>query len=229
MGNLIPYRSLVVSCQALEEEPLHGTDHMVAMARAAVIGNASGIRANGINDVAAIKKAIQLPVIGIRKVNYTNSDIFITPTIKDAVEIYEAGADIVALDGTMRKRADGKTLKETIEVLHEKGIPVMADISTYKEGVHASQCGADFVSTTLSGYTPYSRQIEGPDLDLVEELARDLSTPIVAEGRINTPEQAVEALSLGAHFVIVGSAITRPQEITKKFTNYMKEKQIKEV
>lgn len=226
--DLIPYQSLVVSCQALEDEPLYGTHHMVAMARAAIMGNASGIRANGIDDVSAIKKELETTVIGLNKKHYSNSDVFITPTLEDAIKIYEAGADIVAIDATNRARPDNLTIQETIKKLNELNIPVMADISTYEEGLNAYKYGSDYVSTTLSGYTSYSKQTDEPDIELVKHLAKQLPIPVVAEGRIRTPKQALDALKAGAHFVIVGSAITRPQEITNSFTEYLEEN-IKEV
>ncbi|WP_068774245.1 N-acetylmannosamine-6-phosphate 2-epimerase [Paenibacillus sp. FJAT-26967] len=222
MNSLIPKQSLVVSCQALEDEPLHGSVHMVAMARAAKAGGASGIRANSLPDVRAIKAEIDLPVIGLWKKDYDGFEVYITPTVEDAVAVYEAGADIVAIDATSRPRPDGISLQDTIKALKEKGIPVMADISNFEEGVQAAQWGADYVSTTLSGYTPYS-QVELPNLDLVKRLAGVLTVPLVAEGGISTPEETRAALQAGAHFAVVGGAITRPQAITARFISGMKE------
>jgi N-acylglucosamine-6-phosphate 2-epimerase len=190
---------------------------MVAMAKAAQIGGAIGIRANGIADVSAIKKAIDLPVIGINKRLTPGFDVFITPALSDALAVWQAGADIIAIDGTRRPRPDDLTLAETIRELHAKGVAVMADISTFEEGMHAAEAGADIVSTTLSGYTPYSKQSNEPDLSLVSQLATQLSVPVVAEGRIKTPREAARAIEAGAYFVVVGSAITRPQWITATY------------
>ncbi len=227
MSQIIPYQSLVVSCQALEGEPLHGADIMAKMSIAALQGGASGIRANGIRDIQAIRNVVELPIIGLLKKQYKNSEIFITPTIEDALAVSEAGADIVAIDATNRTRPDGYTLKDTINILKDKGVVVMADISTVEEGEIAALYGADYISTTLSGYTPYSRQLELPDIELVEQLSERLDCPVVAEGRISCPEQAVAALQAGAHFVVVGGAITRPQQITKSYIQKIREQKNK--
>ncbi|MDQ1910267.1 N-acetylmannosamine-6-phosphate 2-epimerase [Paenibacillus sp. GD4] len=216
MRSMIPKRGLVVSCQALPYEPLYGSHHMAAMARAAGEGGACGIRANSPEDISAIREAVGLPIIGLWKRDYKGFDVYITPTLEDAIAVYEAGADIVALDATSRPRPDGLELAEVLRELKKRGIPVMADISTYEEGVNAAALGADYVSTTLSGYTPYS-QTKLPNLDLVEQLSQVLEVPTVAEGGVSTPEEARSALDRGAHFVVVGSAITRPQLITAQF------------
>jgi len=222
MKSIIPRHSLVVSCQALEHEPLHGSLHMAAMARAAAEGGAQGIRANSTADIRAIRQAVNLPIIGLWKKDYAGYEIYITPTVQDAIAVAEAGADIVALDATSRPRPDGLTLEETIAELKKRGISVMADISTFGEGIAAARYGADYISTTLSGYTPYSR-VELPNLGLVKELASaELEVPVVAEGGISTPEQAKAALLAGAEFVVVGGPITRPQSITAGFLAGMK-------
>ncbi|BBH23238.1 putative N-acetylmannosamine-6-phosphate 2-epimerase [Paenibacillus baekrokdamisoli] len=216
---------LVVSCQALSHEPLHGSQHMVAMARAAQEGGAVGIRSNSPEDVRAISSEINLPIIGLWKKDYDGFDIYITPTVEDAIAMYEAGAAIVALDATSRPRPDGRTLEETIAELKKCGIPIMADISTYEEGIDAARFGADYISTTLSGYTPYS-VTKLPNLELVYRLSETLTVPIVAEGGISTPEEARQARENGAHFVVVGSAITRPQLITAQFANVLSAQRI---
>lgn len=223
MIETIPYQGLVVSCQALEDEPLHGPHHMSAMAKAAEMGGAVGIRANSLEDISAIKETVDLPVIGLLKKKYKGFDLHITPTVQDALAVHRAGANIVAIDGTLRPRPDHKTLEETLHILHQHGIQVMADVSTVEEGIRAAEFGADYVSTTLSGYTPYSKQQERPDLALVSALTDALTTPVVAEGRIRSPQEAVAALEAGAHFVVVGSVITRPQFITKMFKDAMDE------
>jgi putative N-acetylmannosamine-6-phosphate epimerase len=213
---------LIVSCQALPGEPLHGADIMARMALAAWKGGAVGIRANGPDDIRAIRAAVPLPIIGILKDG--DSGVYITPTFKHAQLVVEAGADVVALDATGRPRPDGSLLAELIERIHsECGKPVMADVSTLEEALAAEQAGADFVAPTLSGYTPYSRQLAGPDFELLRAMANALKTPILAEGRITTPEDARMALVCGALAVVVGSAITRPQEITARFADQLRD------
>jgi N-acylglucosamine-6-phosphate 2-epimerase len=213
---------LIVSCQALEDEPLHGAPIMAAMARAALQGGAVGIRANTPADIAAIRAAVGLPIIGLYKENIPGSPIFITPTLRHAVAVAEAGADMIALDATLRPHPQGLDTAGLIcQVKTATGKPVLADVASYADGIAAWQAGADAVSTTLSGYTPESPQQETPDFALLAHLAADLPIPVIAEGRIATPEQAVRALDLGAFAVVVGSAITRPQWITRQFVKRM--------
>ncbi|MFE3450768.1 N-acetylmannosamine-6-phosphate 2-epimerase [Nonomuraea sp. NPDC059194] len=207
---------LVVSCQAYPGEPMRDPDTMRRVAQAVALGGAAGIRAQGLEDVRRIRAVLDLPLIGLWK--DSDGEVFITPTLEHALAIAEAGADIVALDGTRRPRPDGRTLAETISAVHERtGRLVMADISTYDEGVAAVEAGADVVGTTLAGYTAYSRPGPSPDLDLVAELARDLPVPVIAEGRIHTVDQAAEAIARGAHAVVVGTAITHPTTIARWF------------
>lgn len=213
---------LIVSCQALRNEPLFGAGHMAAMAKAVAMGGAAGIRANSGADIAAIKAVVSIPVIGLVKKRYNGSDVYITPTLEEVTECFRAGADIIAIDATRRRRPGDIPLEELIARARQlTGRPILADVSTLEEGFAAQQAGADAVSTALAGYTSYSRQMEGPDLELVSELARELSIPVFAEGRIWTPEEAVEALKRGAFAVVVGSAITRPQLITRRFTRWL--------
>ncbi|MCG3418291.1 N-acetylmannosamine-6-phosphate 2-epimerase [Oceanobacillus jordanicus] len=213
---------LVVSCQALEHEPLHGNGHMAAMALAAKQGGAVGIRANGPSDIRQIKEKVDLPIIGIWKKDYEGFDAFITPTTEDAKSVAEAGADIIAVDATEQTRP--QKLEELVEYIqHVLGKKVMADISTLSEGKNAHELGCDYISTTLSGYTSYTKDRAQPDFSLLEELIKEVSTPVVAEGNFGSPEQAKKALEIGAAFVVVGGAITRPQLITKSFVDGMKE------
>jgi N-acylglucosamine-6-phosphate 2-epimerase len=213
---------LVVSCQALEDEPLHGSSIMAAMARAAAQGGAVGIRANSPADVAAIRAAVSLPLIGLYKDAVPGYEVYITPTLRHVMEMAQAGADIIALDATLRPHPEGLDTAGLIRRAKEAtGKLVLADVATYEEGLAAWQAGADAVSTTLSGYTGSSPKQEGPDFDLLRRLAADLPVPVIAEGRISTPEQAAEALALGAFAVVVGGAITRPQWITRQFVNKM--------
>lgn len=209
---------LVVSCQALEDEPLFVPGYMAKMALAAKMGGAVGIRANGPKDIISIKKEIDLPVIGIWKQKSEGSNVYITPTFESAQAIKEAGADIIALDCTFQKNSNGKYAWELIKEIKEKlNVQVMADISTVEEGLNAEKEGADLVSTTLSGYTSYTKYTDGPDFQLIEALSRSLKIPLMAEGRIWTVEHAKKALELGAYAIIVGGAITRPMEITARF------------
>ncbi len=211
---------LIVSCQALPDEPLHGAEIMARLALAAQQGGAVGIRANTPPDIAAIRAAVpDLPLIGLWKVTVSGfEDVYITPRIADAQAVADAGADIIAVDATDRPHPEGsaadliRAVKATAT-----GKLLMADISTEAEAITAEAAGADVISTTLSGYTPYSPQQEGPDLPLVRRLAQTLRVPVVAEGRIATPEEARAALDAGAFAVVVGGAITRPQQIAARF------------
>lgn len=216
---LIPKGTLVVSCQARADNPLHGPVHMSAMARAAEAGGAQGIRANGVEDVAAIRAVTKLPIIGISKVWNERFPVYITPGFEDAARIAEAGADIIGIDATPRPR-DGEPVERLIaRIRDELAKEVFADIATLDEGKAAHAYGATYVATTLSGYTEETaaRRGEGPDLDLLEALVAAVPVPVIAEGRFATPELAAEAFKRGAHAVVVGTAITNPREITKKF------------
>ena len=212
---------LIVSCQALPGEPLYVEERsiMYLMARAAKEAGACAIRTNSIRDVIAIRQETGLPVIGLIKKHYEGYDGYITPTMREVDELMEAGSDIVASDMTFQRRGDGVSPGEFLRSIKEKypQIVLMADISTYEEGVNAWKCGADLISTTMSGYTPYSPQIEEPDYTLIERLSGEVSVPVIAEGRLHTPEQAAEALRRGAYAVVVGGAITRPKEIAGRF------------
>lgn len=214
---------LIVSCQALEGEPLYIKDGsiMPLMALAAKQAGASAIRANGVRDVAMIKKETGLPVIGIIKKSYEGYEQYITFTMDEIDQLVEAGSDVIALDCTLRKRIDGRTPAEFIQAIKEKypGIILLADISNLKEGINAWKAGIDMVGTTLSGYTPYTTFTNEPDFELIRELSKSVDIPVIAEGRIHTPEQAVKALNMGAYSVVVGGAITRPLEITKRFVD----------
>ncbi len=208
---------LIVSCQALPGEPLFGADIMARLAVAAEAGGAVAIRANCPADIAAIRAVTALPLIGLSKVDMAGFDVYITPTVADAQAVSNAGADVIALDATDRPHPEGTTAEFIARVKAVTQKPVLADISTYDEALAAQDAGADFVSTTMSGYTPYSPQSENPDLDLVRRLASVLTIPLLAEGRVATPEQARAALEAGAWAVVVGGAITRPQQITQRF------------
>ncbi len=212
---------VIVSCQAVPGEPLYVEEKsiMYLMARAAKQAGTPAIRTSSIRDVVAIKEETGLPVIGLIKVKYEGFESYITPTMKEVDELVEAGSDVIALDCTNRKRGDGKSVNEFITEVRQKypDAILMADISTYEEGVNAWKLGVDIVGTTMSGYTEYSPKTDGPDYELVKKLAETVDIPIIGEGKIHSPEQAVEMLKTGAFAVVVGGAITRPLEIAQRF------------
>ncbi len=214
---------LVVSCQAEEGDPLHGPVFMAAFARAAEQAGAVGIRANGPEDIAAVRAACKLPLIGLYKLRRPGQDVYITPGVEEVRAVIAAGADIVAMDGTARPRPDGSRLAALFQLAHGLGVRALADVSTLEEGLAAEAAGADLLSTTLSGYTPYSPPGPEPDLDLVAALARHAHVPVLAEGRITRPEQARQALDAGAWAVVVGGAITRTGWIARQFVLALKE------
>jgi N-acylglucosamine-6-phosphate 2-epimerase len=199
---------------------------MARLAIAAESGGAIGIRANTPVDIAAIRAVTSLPIIGLWKVVLPEFDVYITPRLEDAISVSQAGADIIAIDATDRPRPEGP-LSAFIENIHATTNKlVLADVSTFEEGIAAEKAGADFVSTTMSGYTPYSPQIAGPDLELVRRLKPVLTVPLFAEGRISSPDEAKAAIAAGADAVIVGGAITRPQQITRRFCQVMKNERL---
>lgn len=216
---LIPKGALVISCQARADNPLHGPVYMSAMAQAAEAGGARGIRANGEADVAAIRAVTKLPIIGIAKVWDDRFPVYITPGFEQAAQVAGAGADIVGIDATPRPR-NGEPVDRLIgRIKAELGREVFADIATLEEGRAAQAAGATYVATTLAGYTEETaaRKTGGPDLELLSALVAEVPVPIVAEGRFDTPELVAEAFRRGAHAVVVGTAVTNPREITKKF------------
>ncbi len=212
---------VIVSCQAVKGEPLYVEEKsiMYLMARAAKQAGTPAIRTSSIRDVIAIKEETGLPVIGLVKIQYDGFESYITPTMKEVDELVEAGADVIALDCTDHKRGDGRSISEYITEVREKypEAILMADISTYEEGVNAWKLGMDIVGTTMSGYTPWTPRTDGPDYELVKRLSETVDIPVIGEGRVHSPEQAVEMLNAGAHAVVVGGAITRPLEIAQRF------------
>lgn len=213
---------LVVSCQARPGNPLHGAPTMALMAQAAEIGGARALRVNGAEDVRAVMQATSLPVLGINKVEYEESPVMITPTVRDAEAILATGVPLVALDGTNRLRPHGESLATIITAIHDAGALAFADLATRDDLTGALDARADAVGTTLSGYTRESAtDSDEPDFDLLAWLVKYSPVPVFAEGRIWTPEQAAEALRIGASFVVVGTAITNPMAITSRFTTIM--------
>jgi N-acylglucosamine-6-phosphate 2-epimerase len=210
---------LIVSCQAGPSEPLHGPTYMAAMARAAVAGGASGIRANGPEDIRAIRSVVNVPIIGIYKAPGVDEHRMITPTFDCARQVAEAGADIIALEATAKPRPGGVTAGELIEQICSKlHVPVMADVSVVEEALNAQRHGASLVATTLAdrGQGQFV-----PDISFVIQLVDRLEIPVIAEGRYTEPSHILAALRGGAFAVVVGTAITRPQVITKRFVDLM--------
>ncbi len=210
---------LIVSCQALSDEPLYSSYIMSRMAYAAKEGGAVGIRANTAVDITAIKQVVDLPIIGIVKREYAGSEVYITPTMKEIDELVVCGAEIIAIDATNRLRPEGRTLSEfwkEVKGKHPDQL-FMADCATYEEGMNAAFLRFDFIGTTMSGYTEETKDIKLPDHELMRRLSQDSPKPVIAEGGIWTPEQLKEAFSLGVFAAVIGSAITRPRDITKHF------------
>ena len=206
-------RGLIVSCQALEHEPLHSSYIMSRMAVAAKEGGAVGIRANGVEDIVAIKKEVDLPVIGIIKIDYPGIKSYITPTMKEVDALVEIGVDVIALDATINQNED--FLKEIFKKYPNQKF--MADISTIEEGLRAGELGFHYVGTTLVGYTEQSKGMN--NFEVLEALIKECKAIVIAEGNFDTPEKARKSLEQGAYAVVVGSAITRPQLITKTFND----------
>lgn len=213
---------VVVSCQALKDEPLYSSYIMSRMAYAAMLGGAVGIRANTVADITEIKKTVNLPIIGIIKEDYTGSDVYISPTMKEIDALVACGVSIIATDATdaqKRPRPDGKSLDTFFGEVREKypNQLFMADCSNYEEGMHAAEIGFDLIGTTMNSYTQYTQDAELPNIELMGKLARDCGKPVIAEGGIWLPEQLKAALNAGSWAVVIGGAITRPREITRRF------------
>lgn len=217
---------LIVSCQALPHEPLHSSFIMGRMALAAKEGGACGIRANTSEDIKEIQNNVDLPIIGIVKRDYEDSEIYITPTMKEVDELMEVKPEIIAMDATQAKRPGGLTLDEFFHQVKEKYPEqlFMADCSTVEEALHADELGFDFIGTTMVGYTPQSKhlKIEANDFEILREIVAKVKHKVIAEGNINTPEKAKRVIELGAFSVVVGSIITRPQLITKNFAEALR-------
>jgi N-acylglucosamine-6-phosphate 2-epimerase len=214
---------LIVSCQALPDEPLHSSFIMSKLALAAKQGGAKGIRANSKVDIVEIKKEVDLPVVGIVKRDYDDSSVFITATRKEINELLESGCEMIAMDATNRKRPDGIELKELVQFVKEKNpsIQLMADIATLDNAVQAERLGFDCVSTTLHGYTEETngKKLFDDDFQFLKDVLQNVSIPVIAEGNVITPEMFKRCLELGAYAAVVGGAITRPKEITKRFVD----------
>lgn len=216
---------LVVSCQALPHEPLHSSFIMGRMALAAKEGGAAGIRANTKEDIQEIRSLVDLPVIGIVKRDYDGSKVYITPTMKEVDELMEAGPEIIAVDATGELRPGNVTLDEfflQVKRKYPKQL-LMADCSTVDEAIHADELGFDFIGTTMVGYTEQSKgdRIEENDFEILRRVIAQVKGRVIAEGNINTPRKVKRVIELGAYSVVVGSAITRPQLITRSFSEVL--------
>lgn len=214
---------LIVSCQALSDEPLYSSYIMGRMAVAAKEGGASGIRAQSVKDIEEITRVCDLPIIGIIKRNYPDSEVFITATRKEVEELLTTSCQIIALDATCRKRPNNESCEDLVKCIHAHGRLAMADCSTYEECMEAQNMGFDIVSTTLCGYTSYSKMMDGPNFELLKKCVENLQVPVIAEGKINTPEDLARVYEeCGVYSAVVGSAITRPKYITERFVKVLK-------
>lgn len=211
---------LIVSCQALPSEPMYSAEYpiMKHFAKAAMLGGAGGIRANTVRDIAAIKGEVPLPVIGIIKAEYPDSSVYITPTMAEVESLVEIGCDIIAMDATDRLRPGRGTLNALFEECRQRWPRqlFMADCSNVEEGLNAWKLGFDLIGTTMAGYTPYTKDRTIPDFDMMKALV-ECGCRVIAEGGIWSPEELKQALDLGAHAAVVGTAITRPMEITRRY------------
>lgn len=215
---------IIVSCQATEGDPFDKPEYVALFAKAALSGGAAAIRSQGIAKTKMIVDNIPLPVIGLIKSKFPDGSVLITGSFKDVEDILTTGCHIIAVDGTLRDRENLSGPSFISEIKKRYNTIVMADISTYEEGILCAGAGADCLSSTLSGYTPETSHYPNdvPDFDLVSRLSDKVNIPVIAEGRIHTPDQAVEMIHLGAWAIVVGTAITRPAIITSWFAEAVK-------
>ncbi|MCY1564602.1 N-acetylmannosamine-6-phosphate 2-epimerase [Staphylococcus pettenkoferi] len=218
-------QGLIVSCQALPDEPLHSSFIMSKMALAAYQGGAVGIRANTKEDIQAIQQEVDLPIIGIVKRDYKGSKVFITATSQEVDELIESGCEVIALDATTQTRPK-ESLSELVAYIreHAPNVEIMADISTLEEAKQADELGFDYVGTTLRGYTDYTKGhiLYEDNFQFLKEVLEAVDAKVIAEGNVITPEMFETVSNLGVHCTVVGGAITRPKEITQRFVNALK-------
>lgn len=217
-------RGLIVSCQAVKGETLYGYGVMNLMAKCAKDGGAVGIRANYVDDILSIKKEVDLPIIGIIKAVYAGSDVYITPTIKEVKELLETGCEVIALDCTNRARPNGENLKDLVKYIRENApsVEIMADTADFDDAIRADELGFDYIGSTMRGYTSYTKGISLPDYDFITRLVKEFpERKIIAEGGIWEVEQLKKVCECGVYSVVIGTAITRPTDITKRFVGVM--------
>ncbi|HAZ48185.1 MAG TPA: acetylmannosamine-6-phosphate 2-epimerase [Cyanobacteria bacterium UBA11369] len=211
-------RGLIVSCQAPADSPLHDPVVIAAMAQAAVNQGAVGVRIDTSYHVSAVRQKVKVPIIGLWKQQLLGYEVYITPRYEDAEAIARAGADIIAIDATLRQRPNRETLAGLIERIHaELGKPVMADVDTIENAKLAALAGADIVGTTLYGYTNETKHLSPPGFELLTQMVQQLDIPVICEGGISSPKMAREALNLGAYAVVVGTAITGIDYLVKAY------------
>lgn len=218
-------QGLIVSCQALPDEPLHSSFIMSKMALAAYQGGAVGIRANTKEDIQAIQQEVDLPIIGIVKRDYEGSKVFITATSQEVDELIESGCEVIALDATTQTRPK-ESLSELVAYIreHAPNVEIMADISTLEEAKQADELGFDYIGTTLRGYTDYTKGhiLYEDNFQFLKDVLKAVDAKVIAEGNVITPEMFETVSNLGVHCTVVGGAITRPKEITQRFVNALK-------
>ena len=216
---------VIVSVQAQDNEPLNKTEHLLALSQSVIDGSAGGLRLCGLHNIKHIIKHVTCPVIGLTKLEPTPINwldkVYITATINDIMDLLKTEIDFIAIDGTTRPRSDNSTLKDQIDLIKQNGKIVICDVATYEDGVSSFELGADIISTTLSGYTKQTRYKanEGPDFELLDRLLEESPVPVILEGRIWEVQDIKKAFNLGAHAVVIGSAITRPHLITRRFVS----------
>ncbi|MBD2434377.1 MULTISPECIES: N-acetylmannosamine-6-phosphate 2-epimerase [Fischerella] len=210
---------LIVSCQAPIDSPLHNSVVIAAMAQAAVNNGAKGVRIDTPAHIHAVRESVKVPIIGLWKQIISGYHVYITPQFHHAVAVAEAGADIIAIDATLRERPGGETIADIIPQIHEKlGKPVMADIDTIEAAIAATSVGADMVGTTLFGYTSATNHLSPPAWELLTQMVKNLRVPVICEGGIASPAMARQAINLGAYAVVVGTAITGIDYLVKAYT-----------
>ncbi len=210
---------LIVSCQAAQNSPLAKPEIIAAFAETAELNGAVGVRVDSPENISAVKSRVKIPVLGIYKIVFPESEVYITPTFHHAREIAEAGADVIALDATLRVRPNGEKLESIVEKIREHlNKCVMADVATFDEALHAAeQIGVDVISTTLSGYTAETKHLKEPDFQLLEKLSKRLRIPVICEGRLRSADDVKRAFECGAFAAVVGNAITGVDGLVQQF------------
>lgn len=212
--------SLIISCQAVKGEPLYGYDIMHLMAKAAKEGGADGIRCNYVSDINSIRAEVHLPTIGIIKAVYPDSEVYITPTLKEVRQLLEeTETEVVALDVTNRKRPADEKIENLVHYIraNKPQVEIMADVATIEEAKYADSLGFDYIGCTLRGYTAATKGFGIPDYDFIAEMTQTLHAKVIAEGGIWETAQLERVWQANPHAVVIGSAVTRPRDITARF------------